>query len=170
MQSIEFFTYTSAFLWGIRVDGADLRVHAADATRALWRQEQSHDERTPEDTEHFLLNQYAGLTGSDLRDPVSHFLGEAAPELRHTPTGATVVLGCPCGIWECWPLYTRITATAETVTWSAFRQPHRPAWGDLALGPFVFPRPDYEEALTNAAHFAEDSLTALPPAGTPDVG
>lgn len=36
VQHIEFFTYTSARLWGIRIDGSDLRVHAADATRPLW--------------------------------------------------------------------------------------------------------------------------------------
>ncbi|WP_328622632.1 hypothetical protein [Streptomyces sp. NBC_00354] len=163
MQHIEFFTYTSSRLWGIRVDGSDLRVHAADATRPLWLQEKSHYERTPEDTEDFLFRQYAGMSESDLRDPVLHFLGDAAPELRHTSTDATAVLGCPCGIWECWPLFTHITATPETVTWSAFRQPHRPAWGDLAIGPFVFPRPAYENALTHTIHHAEDPLMALPP-------
>ncbi|MFE9636411.1 hypothetical protein [Streptomyces sp. NPDC006463] len=163
MQHIEFFTYTDARLWGIRVDGSDLRVHAADATRPLWLQEKSPYERTPEGTEDFLFHQYAGMMESDLREPVDHFLGNAAPDLRHAPTDATAVLGCHCGIWDCWPLFTRITATAETVTWSAFHQPFRPAWGDLAIGPFVFPRPVYESALTHAVHFAEDPLTALPP-------
>ncbi|MEV7556796.1 hypothetical protein [Streptomyces sp. NPDC089795] len=166
MQHIEFFTYATARLWGVRVDGADLRVHAAEATCPLWLQEESAYERTPERTEEFLLKQCSGLTEADLGNPVRHFLGDATPELRHPPTDATAVLGCPCGIWDCWPLFTRITATPETVTWSGFRQPHRPAWGDLPVGPFVFPRPAYEHALTHAVHHVEDPLTALPPAGT----
>lgn len=165
MRHIEFFTYTSARLWGVRVDGADLRVHAADATRPLWLQEKSHYERTPEDTENFLLKQYGGLAEADLRDPALHFLGDADPEFRDTSTDAIAVLGCPCSIWACWPLFTRITATADTVTWSAFHQPHRPAWGDLPIGPFVFPRPAYEDALTRIVHLDEDPLTALPPSG-----
>ncbi|MFJ6481439.1 hypothetical protein ACIQK6_15135 [Streptomyces sp. NPDC091682] len=168
MQHVEFFTYTSDRLWGIRVDGADLRVHAADAIRPLWLQEESPYERTPEDTEDFLFKQYAGMTESTLGDPVRHFLGDAAPELRNTAADATAVLGCPCSIWECWPLFTHITATPETVTWSGFRQPHRPAWGELPIGPFVFPRPVYENALAHAVHHAEDPLTALPPSAAAD--
>ncbi|MGW6982366.1 hypothetical protein ACWGE1_23490 [Streptomyces sp. NPDC054932] len=166
MQHIEFFTYASARQWGIRVDGSDLRVHAADATRPLWQQEKSRYERTPEDTEDFLFHQYYGMAESDLLDPVPHFLGDAAPNLRHRATDATVVLGCSCGIWECWPLFARITATAETVTWSAFHQPHRRAWGNLPMGPFVFSRPAYGYALAHVVHLAEDPLTALPPPGT----
>ncbi|MCT9089088.1 hypothetical protein N4G70_09425 [Streptomyces sp. ASQP_92] len=165
MQRIEFITYTSARLWGIRVDGTDLRVHAADVTRPLWLREESPYESTPEDTEKFLFHQYAGMMESTIRTPALHFLGDATPNTRHTPTGAIAVLGCSCGIWECWPLLTRITATAETVTWSDFRQPHRPAWGDLAMGPFVFPRPAYENALAHTVHFDEDPLTTLPPPG-----
>ncbi|MFD8753691.1 hypothetical protein ACFV0O_22350 [Kitasatospora sp. NPDC059577] len=167
MHSVQFFTYTSTRLWGLRVDGADLRVHAADATRPRWQQEGNPDERTPEAVEDFLLHQYGGLTEAELGSPGRHFLGDAAPEVRDRATGATAVLGCPCGIWECWPLLTRITATADTVTWSAFRQPRRPAWGDLAVGPFVFPRTDYERSLAHAVHHAEDPLTALPPAEPP---
>ncbi|MFE9484480.1 hypothetical protein ACFYNM_38610 [Streptomyces spororaveus] len=162
MQHIEFFTYTSEHLWGVRVDGADLRVHAADATRPLWLREKSAYERTPQDTEDFLLKQYAGMAEHVLGDPVRHFLGDAAPDVRDIQTDATPVLGCPCGMWECWPLFARITATPGTVTWAAFRQPRRQAWGDLALGPFVFPRPAYEHALTHTVHHAEDPLTALP--------
>lgn len=161
---IEFFTYSSARVWGIRVDGSDLRVHAADATRPLWLLEKHYDERASEQTEDFLFRQYAGMVESDLRDPVRHFLGDADPDLRDTETDATAVLGCSCGMWECWPLFTRIATAPETVTWSAFRQPHRPAWGDLDMGPYVFPRPAYEHALTHAVHLAEDPLTALPPA------
>ncbi|WP_328765559.1 hypothetical protein [Streptomyces sp. NBC_00272] len=116
--------------------------------------------------EDFLFHQYGGLAPSDLGDPARHFLGNAAPEHRHAPNDATAVLGCLCGIWECWPLFTRITAAPGSVTWSAFRQPHRPARGYLAIGPFVFPRPVYEDALAHVVHLAEDPLTAPPPPGT----
>ncbi|MEU9105658.1 hypothetical protein AB0D54_15010 [Streptomyces xanthophaeus] len=41
--------------------------------------------------------------------------------------------------------------------------PRRRAWGELAMGPFVSPRPAYEDALAHAVHHAEDPFTALPP-------
>ncbi|MFJ5228648.1 hypothetical protein ACIQBJ_02000 [Kitasatospora sp. NPDC088391] len=154
MAQIEFFTYGPDRLWGARIDGADLRVRAADAVRPLWEEEQRPEE--PAEIEEFLFRQYAGLAEADLGDPVAHFLGGAAG-----PAGRTAVLGCDCGLWQCWPLLTRITADAGSVVWSSFRQPHRPAWGDLALGPFAFPRPAYERALGAPVHLPEDPFTGL---------
>ncbi|MFE7777393.1 hypothetical protein ACFU5O_26575 [Streptomyces sp. NPDC057445] len=161
MQCIEFFTYASALQWGVRVDGTDLRVHAADATREPWRLE-NQDDTTPEEREEFLFSQHAGLTQDELGDPARHFLGEGGPGLLRATTGAVAVLGCSCGIWECWPLLTHITVTPETVEWSGFRQPYRPTWGELPMGPYVFPRAAYENALAHPVHLAGDPLTALP--------
>ncbi|MFJ1756135.1 hypothetical protein [Kitasatospora sp. NPDC088134] len=155
MARIEFFTYTSDRRWGARIDGADLRVHAADAVRPRWEEEQRPEE--PAEVEEFLFRQYAGLAEADLGDPVAHFLGEAAGP--GPGDGSTAVLGCDCGLWQCWPLLTRITAAPGAVVWAGFRQPHRPAWGELALGPFAFPRPAYERALGSPVHFAEDPFT-----------
>lgn len=55
------------------------------------------------------------------------------------------VLGCTCGIVECWFLMVEITLLDDVVIWSDFEQFHRP-WV-YALGPFVFDRAAYERAL-----------------------
>jgi hypothetical protein len=57
-----------------------------------------------------------------------------------------MVLGCTCGVSECWPLLVRITRKGGTVVWSDFRQPNR-AWKHERLGPFTFAREQYEAAL-----------------------
>ncbi|MEV6791689.1 hypothetical protein AB0M87_06755 [Streptomyces sp. NPDC051320] len=164
MQRIEFLNYPSGespseLQWGFRIDGTDLRVYAADATRALWRLERE-DEGAAEE-ERFLLAQHDGLTLSEVGDPARHFLGDPAPQFADPPTGTTPVLGCSCGLWGCWPLHTVISATSETVTWSSFRQPFRKEWGELALGPYHFPRPAYEAALAQPTRLAADPLRTL---------
>lgn len=55
----------------------------------------------------------------------------------------TTILGCTCGIIECWFLLARITLTQTTVTWSDFQQFHRD-WWTYNLGSFIFDRQDYE--------------------------
>ncbi|WP_172386927.1 hypothetical protein [Streptomyces sp. MNP-20] len=161
MQRIEFLNYPigeqrSDLQWGCRIDGTDLRVYAADATRDLWSQERE-DEGSAEQ-ERFLLGQHGGLTLSEVGDAVRHFLGDPAPEFADPSTGSTPVLGCSCGVWGCWPLLTIITTTPETVTWSSFRQPFRKEWGELAMGPYVFARPAYEAALAEPTRLATDPL------------
>ncbi len=161
MQRIEFLTYPASgqlpgLLWGIRIDGTDLRTYTADATRDLWRQE--HEEESPAENELFLLHQHGGLSLREAGEPVRHFLGDPAPEFADPSTGTTPVLGCSCGIWGCWPLLTIITTTPDTVTWSSFRQPFRKEWGELPMGPYTFDRAAYEAALADPARLAEDPL------------
>ncbi|MGP3976186.1 hypothetical protein ACTWQF_19720 [Streptomyces sp. 8N114] len=165
MQQIEFLNYPSSApasqgpeesVYGFRIDGTDLRVSVAEATRALWAQE-GH-EQTPAEQEEFLLTQHDGLSLSEIGDPVRHFLGDPAPEFADSASGSTVVLGCSCGIWGCWPLMARITTTAGTVTWSAFRQPFRKQWGEFAIGPYVFDRAAYKTALTRPVQLTADPL------------
>lgn len=162
MQRIEFLNYPVSErlpdpVWGIRIDNTDLRVHAADATRDLWRQE--HPDTSPSDRERFLLNQYDGLLHREIGDPGRHFLGAPAPEFAAgSSAGATPVLGCPCGVWECWPLLTVITVSPETVTWSSFRQPFRKEWGELPMGPYTFTRSAYEAALAEPTRLTNDPL------------
>ncbi|MDC0767997.1 hypothetical protein [Streptomyces sp. HD] len=161
MHQIEFLNHpmsecSSDLQWGIRIDGKDLRVYAADATRDFWRQE--HEEESLEEQERFLLLQHAGLAVSEVGDPMHHFLGDPAPEFGDPSAGTTPVLGCSCGVWGCWPLLTVIATTSEDVTWSAFRQPFRKEWGELSMGPYVFARPAYEAALARPVRLAEDPL------------
>jgi hypothetical protein len=59
----------------------------------------------------------------------------------------TALLGCACGEWGCWPLMARIVVTKGWVTWDAFEQPHRPGRDYGSLGPYRFPRRQYDAAL-----------------------
>jgi hypothetical protein len=118
-QRIELLTHpvgdqpSAPFQWGFRIDGTDLRVLVADATRDLWRQE--HEEETEAEQERFLLTQHDGLHASEIGDPPHHFLGDPAPEFACPATGATPLLGCVCGVRSCRPLAALITATPATV-------------------------------------------------------
>lgn len=91
----------------------------------------------------------------------AHFLGHASRDLGDRDTGALCLLGCSCGIDACWPLLARVRATATEVTWSGFHQPHRPEWGELPLGPYVFSRPAYDEALATPVRLTQDPLAPL---------
>jgi hypothetical protein len=55
------------------------------------------------------------------------------------------VLGCTCGITECWFPLVRITILDDVVLWSGFEQFHRP-W-IYTPGPFVCDRKAYLEQL-----------------------
>ncbi|YCK33215.1 hypothetical protein ACNF49_03645 [Actinomadura sp. ATCC 39365] len=93
-----------------------------------------------------IAGAYAGLLERDLICwPSTHFLG--APHLQWFSEGETVLLGCECGEWECWPLTAQVEVTEQIVTWSGFRNGHRRNWDLGALGPFVFDRQQYEVAL-----------------------
>ncbi|MEU8437612.1 hypothetical protein AB0F18_32895 [Streptomyces sp. NPDC029216] len=160
MRRIEFFTYGVNRRWGIRVDGTDLREPLVEAVRPAWEAEEFFREKSPQEAEEFLRHQYGGLTALDFGEgddrAARHFLGEGRGELWDGATGTTVVLGCVCGVWECGPLYARIDATADTVTWSGFRMPYRAAGDVLPLGPYVFDRGAYERAVNHPGHLARD--------------
>ncbi|MGW3326179.1 hypothetical protein [Streptomyces virginiae] len=162
--------YPHLTAWGIRIDGTDLRVLVAEATRALWARELDEGDDTPQEREEFLLRQHSPLYLDDDADGArarAHFLGEAPPEFRDDTTGALYLLGCPCGIDACWPLLAMVRATESEVTWSGFRQVHRPQWGELPLGPYVFSRPAYEAALAAPVPLAQDPLAPLLGPDTP---
>ncbi|MFJ2262295.1 hypothetical protein ACIOKD_28880 [Streptomyces sp. NPDC087844] len=157
-------SYPHCTAWGIRIDGTDLRVLVAEATRALWDRELDEDDDTPQEREEFLLGQHAPLYldhDADGARARAHFLGDAPPELRDSNTGASCLLGCFCGIDACWPLLAMIRATATEVVWSGFYQLNRPEWGELPLGPYVFPRPAYDETLATPVPIAQDPLAPL---------
>jgi hypothetical protein len=91
-----------------------------------------------------LAGDYHPLALSDINSDPSHFLGH--PVATWFEDGDTVLMGCPCGEWACWPLTVRVEVTDVTVRWHDFRTGHRD-WDLSGLGPFVFDRPDYEAAL-----------------------
>ncbi|MFH9860686.1 hypothetical protein [Streptomyces sp. NPDC017202] len=158
VNAIEFFHHPSADspahpdhrVWGIRVDGTDLRTLVGKATHPLWRAElagEFDDEAEDEkETAEQVRTQHEGLGVTEFED---HFrtAGDTVP-----------LLGCSCGIWDCWPLMAKVTVTPTTVTWSSFRQSYREQWGELAMGPYEFPRDAYEAALAAPPVLDEDPL------------
>ncbi|MEU4620646.1 hypothetical protein AB0G04_11800 [Actinoplanes sp. NPDC023801] len=92
---------------------------------------------------------YAGLFPSEVAWPRRHYLGE--PALSWFGDGDTVLLGCVCGEWGCWPLTATVTVDDWTVTWSGFRHGHRENWDYREVRDFVFDRTAYEEALRATA-------------------
>lgn len=93
-----------------------------------------------------IAGSYAGLTArDDIRWPSRHFLGESS--LSNFADGDTVLLGCQCGDWGCWPLVADVAVTEAAVSWSHFRNGHQEAWDLNELRPFVFERAQYEAAL-----------------------
>ncbi|MDI1463119.1 hypothetical protein QEZ54_19250 [Catellatospora sp. KI3] len=135
---------------GFRVNGEDLRLVAAEATRDLWLAELTSED-DPELAWRFVLDQHCHLWAAELGAPSRLLLGEPDDEHRRPHglwDGRVPLLGCStCGDWECWPLLAAIRVDERTVTWSAFVQPHRKEWGELPIGPFTFDRAAYEATL-----------------------
>jgi hypothetical protein len=93
-----------------------------------------------------IAGSYLGLDGVGW--PSRHFLGRPEFTMRD---GGTVLLGCTCGIWGCWPLIADVEVGDDTVVWSGFEQPYRDDWDHSALGSFRFDRYGYETALRATA-------------------
>ena len=91
-----------------------------------------------------LAGSYVGLSPWDIRGIAAHFLDD--PQALEFEDGDTVLLGCGCGTWGCWPLTTDILLTDDEVTWTHFRQGFRD-WDLSDLGPFTFDRAAYERGL-----------------------
>jgi hypothetical protein len=90
-----------------------------------------------------LAGSYEPLTWYDIGE-TAHFLGR--PRASWFEDGDTVLMGCTCGEWGCWPLTTQVSVDASRVVWEGFRNGHRD-WDLSALGPFEFARTQYDEAL-----------------------
>lgn len=91
-----------------------------------------------------LAGSHMGLGPWAIGGSSMHFLGN--PHAVWFDDGDTVLLGCQCGDWGCWPLVADIHASDAQVAWSRFRLGHRD-WDLSALGPFTFDRARYELAL-----------------------
>lgn len=66
-------------------------------------------------------------------------------ESDHIHFGKSTLLGCTCGVLECWFIVAKITLTPATVTWSNFGQFHFDYEYDIE--PFIFERNQYESEL-----------------------
>lgn len=95
-----------------------------------------------------LAGAYLGLVDDRVRWPSRHYLDE--PVLTWFGDGDTVLLGCTCGDWGCWPFTAVVTLEQDVVTWSGYRTGHRD-WDYAALWDLVFDRAQYEEAVRATA-------------------
>jgi len=92
-----------------------------------------------------LAGSYSGLPAfTDSRWPLHHYLG--SPLMSWFKERDTVLLGCDCGEWGCWPLAARVDVQLTTIGWTHFRNGYR-HWDLSALGPFTFDRTQYETAV-----------------------
>lgn len=91
-----------------------------------------------------LAGSYMGLGPWAIGGSSAHFLHR--PHASWFGDGDTVLLGCDCEEWGCWPLTADVIATDSHVAWTHFRQGHRD-WDLSLLGPFSFDRVEYEDAL-----------------------
>ena len=57
------------------------------------------------------------------------------------------ILGCGCGIVDCWPLEVAIDVGEKVVTWYGFNMEHRENWDYSKLGSFVFDKKHYFKAV-----------------------
>ena len=100
-----------------------------------------------------LAGNYIYPTVASTFHPSRQLLGETykhgfLTEVNDPRSGKSLLLGCTCGIIDCWFLLAKITVDEATVTWSDFIQFHRDWTYDL--GPFVFDRREYEAQLVGA--------------------
>ncbi|EYR63380.1 hypothetical protein N866_01090 [Actinotalea ferrariae CF5-4] len=99
---------------------------------------------------------YAGLVLEhfDFGDLAAYLVGR---DPRQWPRpGRLWLLACDCGEVGCWPLEASVTADADDVTWSDFRQPHRPERRYDGFGPFTFSRGEYAAAVAEALRVLGD--------------
>lgn len=125
--------------WGPSVDVVEFRLGGRDFTELIAVAERA------EGAEPGLAGGYMGLD-RDRIDWPRHLLGESTEKGGLRLAGRTLLLGCICSEWECWPLYARITVDESSVFWHDFHNPHRD-WTYAELGPFRFDRAAYEQQL-----------------------
>ncbi len=138
---------------GLEINGVDLieLVRAAElphAEREVIERRASGEPTSLKPSE--LAGDYLGFPSASLRGrslfdrPVSYACHFSLPADDPRLNKATL-LGCTCGITECWFLLVTITVGDEVVIWSDFEQFHRPWIYDL--GPFVFDKREYLRVL-----------------------
>lgn len=139
---------------GIEINGVDLLswVREAEMPFGIREAQARRESGGDAEPEHFA-GAYVGLGVAAFRWPsrvlldapqghAGHFVIAPADPRRQKAT----VLGCPCGILECWFFLVRISILDDLIVWSEFECFHRSDWC-LNLGPFIFEREGYLAAL-----------------------
>lgn len=120
-------------------------VRQAELPCALAEQKERAEEFAPEPAP-LLAGCYMYPTSLSF----GHLLGGDPDRVPHgAREHETLLLGCTCGIDDCWALAAKITVEDTTVSWSDFRNIHR-NWNYDSLGILTFSRPQYETSLRTA--------------------
>lgn len=114
---------------------------------------ETHEENAQFD----VVGGYGGIEprNFDFGDLRRYYLGEQTDQWP--APGKVWLLGCECGEAGCWPLEATINATPDVVTWSGFRQPHRPDRDYTGVGPFRFSAEQYAAEVDAAVNKFEAS-------------
>lgn len=95
---------------------------------------------------------YDGLPLFNVALPSRHWYGEES--VYGLRDGRSAILGCECGVVDCWPFLARITVSQSTVIWSDFVQPYRSIakdrsiWDYSGFPIFTFQRIAYDVAIS----------------------
>jgi hypothetical protein len=101
-----------------------------------------------------LAGQYEGLPPLMILPPAQHFFG--APQMAayaHPGGWITLYEYALSGVPGDWTFGCYISPGDDTVLWDGFANLKRPSWS-YDIGPFIFERDQYEEALDAAARNA----------------
>lgn len=142
-EDLEIVTRWVKLDWGPSIDVVEFQLSGRSFTELVAESERA------EDAEPSLAGGYMGL-GRDEVDWRRHLLGESTGKGGLWLDGRTLLLGCICSEWECWPLYARITVDESSVFWHDFDNPYRD-WTYAELGPFRFDRAAYEHQVARVA-------------------
>jgi hypothetical protein len=93
---------------------------------------------------------YYWLPARYVLPPSRHLWGEPF-QACGWPVRDVALLGCRCGIPDCWSFTARVVVGQGRVGWLGFRQYRREWWRYDALGGFVFDAGQYDSALASAA-------------------
>lgn len=96
-----------------------------------------------------LAGAYLSLPTSLALPPSQNFFGSPYDhgflvDEDNPANGKSVLLGCSCGIIDCWFLLADITVETDRIVWEGFQQFHRD-WS-YEIPPFIFDREQYEMA------------------------
>ncbi|QXV59789.1 hypothetical protein [Amycolatopsis sp. TNS106] len=120
-------------------------VREAELPGALAEQ-QERIEECPSEPAPLLAGDYAPST----RLSAGHLLGGAPDRVPHgVEDDEHLLLGCTCGIDDCWALVAKIALGEDMVTWSGLRNTYRD-WDYRSIGDLTFSRQDYERSLRAA--------------------
>jgi hypothetical protein len=126
----------------------DIYINGANLTNILYSFEYKFAEA---EGQAGLAGQYEGLPPLMVLPPSPHFLGRPQEEAYLHPDGRiTLMEYAQSGVPGDWTMCCYIHVGDQTVVWDGFCQTQRPHWDYSELGPFVFERTTYEEALEYA--------------------